>query len=264
MDEKALQARWQAAQLKRKREFMSTLRTLGTHLDEMGKNIPKAKKAVAEALKKPWLLFDEQHRGRHFSAPVSGATYMGQEGQGLLHEILAFLTGSHAMAPGFKFDRLGADGPLRAELTRLAHAHPETRQHIVPLLRKYAVATKTWMDGDRSAPWTPWGPAQHGYQLDRGVWLYGTAGHGGLAVANGVARKKLSAAAIKVGFSKGGYYWYEEDADALVPLYDVPEWAKAAVQVGAIGAGWGSPEKFLPSLKRNHPRYLAEVAKAKV
>lgn len=82
----------------------------------------------------------------------------------------------------------------------------------------------SWRDGDRTAPWTPWGPAQYGTEIMRGVRVYGTAGHGGMAVAQGVARKLLTPAALKMGEFANGYYWYEEDAAIEIPLYERPEW----------------------------------------
>lgn len=82
----------------------------------------------------------------------------------------------------------------------------------------------SWGDGDRTAPWTPWGPAQYGTEIMRGVRVYGTAGHGGMAVAQGVARKLLTPAALKMGEFANGYYWYEEDAAIEIPFYERPEW----------------------------------------
>jgi len=82
----------------------------------------------------------------------------------------------------------------------------------------------SWPDGDPTAPWTPWGPAQYGTEVTRGVRSY--AGHGGIAVAQGVARKMLSPAALKTALFQNGYFWFEEDVDAQIVLYERPEWLR--------------------------------------
>jgi hypothetical protein len=83
---------------------------------------------------------------------------------------------------------------------------------------------QSWADYDKKAPKTPWGPAQYAYNLARGVRFFGTASHGGIMVAKGVAQKMMSGAAMKMGMFWGGNYWYEEDAKISIPLYDVKAW----------------------------------------
>lgn len=84
---------------------------------------------------------------------------------------------------------------------------------------------RSWSDYDKSAMKTPWGPAQGGYQLATGVWWFSTAGHGGLMVRAGVAAKKLSGAARKMGMLWAGAFWYEEDVAYAIPFYENQDWA---------------------------------------
>lgn len=116
-----------------------------------------------------------------------------------------------------------------------------------------------WADYDRSAPTTYWGPAQTMYEIMRGVRWFHTAGHGGLAVADGVARKLLSPAAYRLGARQGGYMWYEEDAAYAIPFYEHPEWS-VALSRKAGGSG-GSKEQFEQVLRRNYPEYFSMVEK---
>lgn len=77
-------------------------------------------------------------------------------------------------------------------------------------------------------PWTPWGYAQSARILQRGVQSYSTAGHGGMGITEAIAEKYLTdAARIAAGRPEQGKYWFEEDADGVIPLYEQPEWARA-------------------------------------
>lgn len=68
-----------------------------------------------------------------------------------------------------------------------------------------------WRDGDPSAPRSPWGPVQWQTDYQNGVIEVVTAGHGGIKVTGKLAQK------IPAAFRLGA--WYEEDGDALIPLY---------------------------------------------
>jgi len=84
--------------------------------------------------------------------------------------------------------------------------------------------SKSWPDGSNSAPITPWGRAQTLEKIGKGLAWAMTAGHGGLAVSAGMARKNLSHAALKEGRLMGGYYWFEEDVAWAIPFYEMDEW----------------------------------------
>ena len=76
---------------------------------------------------------------------------------------------------------------------------------------------------------SPWGAVQHQHSYCRGVTGVSTASHGGIAVADGFAHKNLSEAArSRAGFHYSGYYWYEEDCDWAIPIFELPHlWEEA-------------------------------------
>ena len=78
----------------------------------------------------------------------------------------------------------------------------------------------SWSYDDRSAPRTPWGPAQVAYRHNLGAVWYSTAGHGGLYLPGGLARSLLSNAALAQGMRSGSGYWYEEDVAWQVVAYE--------------------------------------------
>lgn len=122
-------------------------------------------------------------------------------------------------------------------------------------MNRFAAPTRSWPDGDRTAPSTPWGPAQYAYQYAPGVVFYSTAGHGGIKVSPGAA-KNLSGAARKEGMYWGGAFWYEEDVDANIPLYEVPAWLEA---FNRLGGGHLTKETLLRGLQSYHKVYLQRV-----
>lgn len=115
-------------------------------------------------------------------------------------------------------------------------------------------ADGTWYDDDPRAPKTYWGPAQAMYEIQRGVRWFSTSGHGGLAVADGVARKELTPAAYKLGAKQGGYVWYEEDVAYAIPFYEHPEWSEILSR--KAGGSAGSKEKFEETVRRWFPEYF--------
>lgn len=112
-----------------------------------------------------------------------------------------------------------------------------------------------WFDGDRSAPKTPWGPAQGAYNFAPGVRFFHTAGHGGLMVSPAAA-KQLSGAAKKHGEYWGGAFWYEEDVAIAIPLYEMDAWREAAHRK----AGWSDSKEGLErSIRSYFPQYFKMV-----
>ena len=81
---------------------------------------------------------------------------------------------------------------------------------------EYRPQPKHWSDNDKSAPATPWGPAQSMQELGEGVVLYGTAGHGGIKLD--AARNRKVEHRLRI---KGG--WYEEDCDWAIVCHTFPE-----------------------------------------
>lgn len=76
---------------------------------------------------------------------------------------------------------------------------------------------------------SPWGPVQDQNSYCPGVTRVSTASHGGFAVSVSFAHKHLSEEArSRAGFHHSGYYWYEEDCDWAIPIYELPElWPEA-------------------------------------
>ena len=97
-------------------------------------------------------------------------------------------------------------------------------------------------------PNTPWGRAQTVNTIERGVSVVSTPGHGGIGVADGVAKKRLSQQALALGLRQGGYYWYEEDCLCAIPLYEVESWRKALSK--------SSKEELEDSIRRWTPKYF--------
>jgi hypothetical protein len=125
--------------------------------------------------------------------------------------------------------------------------------------RQIISSTDNWSDSDPRAPKTPWGSAQHGYNIARGVTWYSTASHGGLKVAPGVAKKFLSKAAIRAGDIWGGAYWYEEDVAWNIPFYEVNEWNRKQHQIA--GGPLATPEQMRRTIERYFPQYLKNLEK---
>jgi hypothetical protein len=63
---------------------------------------------------------------------------------------------------------------------------------------------------------TPWGPSQSVTELAHGITLVTTAGHGGIKLSP-ERQAQMPASCRQTPYSEGG--WYEEDCDALLPLY---------------------------------------------
>lgn len=162
-------------------------------------------------------------------------------------------------------DKISNTTELRAELTQLirsTQASNPSRERLAEELRVLsrrlagrtvvAVKEKSYADGE--GPSTPWGPAQGVLELARGVRWVHTAGHGGLGVASGVARKQLSVAARRHGALMGGYYWYEEDVAYMIPLYEVPAWG-VLLSRGAQSR-LQTQEELERGIRRWYPKYF--------
>jgi hypothetical protein len=93
---------------------------------------------------------------------------------------------------------------------------------------------------------SPWGPSQFVGKIARGVVWVSTAGHGGLGVAKGAARKLLSDAALLCANYYNGYYWFEEDCQCTVAFHEHPEWAARFN---------GTADSYKASVDRHYPQY---------
>jgi hypothetical protein len=116
----------------------------------------------------------------------------------------------------------GKQASLREATTRLAHARPELRAVLLPLLKAGSSAVNT-----------PWGPPQDVEELAPGVYQHMTAGHGGIEVTPAAARL-LSSEARNEALRWGRSLWFEEDVDWAIVAYEKPEWfGKSGIQSAA-------------------------------
>lgn len=74
---------------------------------------------------------------------------------------------------------------------------------------------------DGKGTWTPWGTAQYAARFSRGVVFYSTSRHGGLKVTRCVGDRYLSEFARTHCVSTDGAYWFEEDGDINIALYEL-------------------------------------------
>jgi len=118
---------------------------------------------------------------------------------------------------------------------------------------------KWWSDGDVAAPITPWGRAQHLTKIGPGLAWVMTAGHGGLAVSAGMARKNLSRWALKIGELMGGYYWFEEDVAWSIPYYEVDAWREMDNKFTRGDGGRALSREFVEkTVEHWYKKYYAE------
>ena len=68
---------------------------------------------------------------------------------------------------------------------------------------------------------TPWGASEYTQKLCTGAAFHGTAGHGGLHVTEKLAGECLSVFTRNRGINDGSGYWYEEDCDICLPLWEL-------------------------------------------
>lgn len=88
---------------------------------------------------------------------------------------------------------------------------------------------------------TPWGAAQQVIKHGRGISTVCTASHGGLMISEALAKKLLSGAARELAIKHNGYYCFEEDCLALIPLLD-SDVVRKAVFTGDRGYFQGKTE----------------------
>jgi hypothetical protein len=96
---------------------------------------------------------------------------------------------------------------------------------------------------------TPWGVSDYEKKFERGLTWVGTPSHGGFLVGKAYARKHLTPAAVAEGQPFGQYLAYEEDCDAAIVLYELPQTREGFSDV--------TDADLVESLSRWHPKYLA-------
>jgi hypothetical protein len=109
------------------------------------------------------------------------------------------------------------------------------------------------MPMSRGTP-TPWGVSQgDAVDLGRGLKVYSTAGHGGLAVSRGLARR-LSGQTLNCAIEYGGRYWFEEDCDMIMPIYELWNTPGLQAKLAKRGSTW-IREELLADIRRYKPWY---------
>jgi hypothetical protein len=110
---------------------------------------------------------------------------------------------------------------------------------------------------------TPWGVSQQVETIARGIHWVSTAGHGGLMVSAGVAKKILSEQAVKVAHpgKAGGYVCFEEDCSYAVAFFEHPEWKRHLDKLSL--AQWENSILPAPCLVLDGDSYDSRMAKAK-
>jgi hypothetical protein len=71
--------------------------------------------------------------------------------------------------------------------------------------------------------YSPWGPTDFHETKASGVHVVGTPSHGGIMVSEGFAKRYLTQAAISRGLRYGDYLCYEEDCDAAIVVFELPD-----------------------------------------
>jgi hypothetical protein len=75
--------------------------------------------------------------------------------------------------------------------------------------------------------YSPWGEIDDLHKYEEGVFNVGTPSHGGVMIHEEIAPYILSKEAIKRAERYGKWLAYEEDCEAAIPLYEMPEhWEK--------------------------------------
>lgn len=81
---------------------------------------------------------------------------------------------------------------------------------------------ESYQQSYRKEPTTsPWDEVQNCTTIANGIYEVSTEGHGGIMIASGLAPYILSSEALEKGVLDGGYYCYEEDCDAAIPLREL-------------------------------------------
>lgn len=77
--------------------------------------------------------------------------------------------------------------------------------------------------------YTPWGKAQNVINHMPGVKTVSTATHGGIMISSSFAIKHMSKAAIKLSEKYNDYFCYEEDAEWMIPTFELNSTQRRAI-----------------------------------
>lgn len=82
---------------------------------------------------------------------------------------------------------------------------------------------RSYADGDRNAPSTPWGPGQYVKAIARGVAEVGCAQHGGIRVSRALALRRLRPEILRCAIERKDYFWFEEDCAYMLVVLSLPK-----------------------------------------
>jgi len=100
---------------------------------------------------------------------------------------------------------------------------------------------------------TPWGKSDSKITLTCGISWVGTPSHGGFAITPSAALTYLSTAAVARAEKYGSYYFFEEDCDASIVLFELP-----APMLEKLIYLPPTADNLLKDLSRWHADYLIE------
>lgn len=114
---------------------------------------------------------------------------------------------------------------------------------------------------------TPWGVSQQVETIARGIHWVSTAGHGGLMVSHGEAKKLLSPKAFEVAHPGmcGGYLCFEEDCSYAVAFFEHPEWKRFLdkLSLAQWQASEYAPDSYMGKAKAEAlPKLTAAIAQS--
>lgn len=105
---------------------------------------------------------------------------------------------------------------------------------------------------------TPWGTADQVVKVVPGVVWYSTPSHGGMRVAN----KYLSDIAKHLALKSAGGYWFEEDIQWTIPVYEnYDTWGKEFF--AKVGGKVVSKDELESDIKHWYPDYFNDDVKKK-
>lgn len=104
---------------------------------------------------------------------------------------------------------------------------------------------------------TPWGHAQYAARFLRGIVFYSTSSHGGLKVTKKVGDKYLSEFARTHCIRTEDAYWFEEDCDINVPVYELTLNLEGFRESARdVFKAVDDTESMKESVKRAYPSYV--------
>lgn len=114
------------------------------------------------------------------------------------------------------------DALIDARVTQPVKTEEHVFNRFKELTEKGKKIFDAYQNGYMSEPTdSPWDYVQNCTTIANGIYDVSTEGHGGVMIVAELAPHILSPEALEIGFIENGYYCYEEDCDASVPLREL-------------------------------------------